>query len=189
MMQCQSVIWKRLDDSGMDACRYRQQADGWIVEGSAVFTVHREITRLSYRLHCDREWNSVSANVRGWVGKRDIAIDLRRTCEGGWSVNDRPIHNVDGLLDVDLGFTPATNTNAIRRMRIVIGREIENTAVWLDTADWRIKPLTQIYERRSATTYAYASPLHGYSAILEVDDFGLVVAYPDLWEAVRVEDC
>jgi hypothetical protein len=63
--------------------------------------------------------------------------------------NDRPIDLTGGLLDVDLGFTPASNTNAIRRLDLGIGETTETIAVWLDTADWTVKPLTQSYERLS----------------------------------------
>ena len=103
---------------------------------------------------------------------------------GTRSIDGAEIENVGGLLDVDLGFTPATNTNAIRRLGLAIGEEVETTAVWLDTEDWGFKPLKQVYRRLSKTEFAYASPSHDYAAILITDDFGIVRSYPQLWAAV-----
>jgi len=42
------------------------------------------------------------------------------------------IGGVDALRDIDLGFTPATNMNAIKRLQLPIGEHAEFTAVWLD---------------------------------------------------------
>ena len=87
------------------------------------------------------------------------------------------------LLDVDLGFTPASNTNAIRRLDLRIGASAETTALWLDTDDWTLKPLHQIYTRTGPNRYDYASPQHDYRATLVTDDFGAVLTYPALWQA------
>lgn len=83
--------------------------------------------------------------------------------------------------DIDLGFTPATNTNALRRMELKVGQAARTTALWLDTEDWSLKPLTQTYERLSETVYRYRSPRHAYEAELSVDPFGIVLDYPGLW--------
>ncbi|MEO0913640.1 MAG: putative glycolipid-binding domain-containing protein [Pseudomonadota bacterium] len=50
-------------------------------------------------------------------------------------------------------------------------------------ADWRLKPLTQTYERLDATTYLYRSPAHGFSTRLTTDAAGFVTDYPEGWIA------
>jgi hypothetical protein len=122
--------------------------------------------------------------VSGWVGctKRELA--LARSPEGLWFIDGEKISGVDGLLDIDLGFTPATNTNAIKRLRLEVGGEAETTAVWLDVKDWGFKPLRQVYRRLSKTEFAYRSPSHDYAANLLTDDFGIIHLYPQLWTAV-----
>ena len=181
-----AVLWRRLDAAGMDACRFRRGKTGWTIEGAAVFADRGAVARLSYTLDLDPDWSSLAARVSGWVGGETIDLDIRRTAEGGWQANGVEVPEVAGLCDVDLGFTPATNTNALRRMRLKSVDAAETTAVWLDAADWRFKPLSQTYRRLSETRYAYASPMHGYHAELEIDPFGVVLTYPDLWAADRV---
>jgi len=185
-MSGRAAIWKRLDVDGMDACRYLSGDGGWTTEGTALFAADEGIANLSYRLFCDGEWVSTGAQVEGWIGAAFFSLRLRRMPEFGWLANNKRLEAVSGLLDIDLGFTPASNTNAIRRL--TPGKEtVETTAVWLDTADWTIKPLPQTYERLTATTFAYSSPTHEYSAVLEIDAFGVVTRYPGLWEAIRVD--
>jgi uncharacterized protein len=171
-MESRQVLWKRLDQKGMDACRIRASAQGWAIEGTAVFgDEENPVVNLSYRLLCENDRSTREAEVRGWIGRRDRGLRLSRRPDGIWMANDRAVDSTGGLLDVDLGFTPASNTNAIRRLDLGIGEQAETTAVWLDTTDWTVKSLTQTYERLSPTVYAYASPQHGYEAELQVDAF------------------
>ena len=100
---------------------------------------------------------------------------------GRWSVNGGDDNALAGLEDIDLGFTPASNTNAIRRLNLAEGEEAESVAVWLDTEDWNVKPLRQSYCRVGGSAYDYKSPMHDYRATLLVDDFGAVREYPGLW--------
>ncbi len=175
-----SIWWDRLDISGTDACRISQHVEGWTLEGTAIFAAP-ETSCLHYRLDCAPDWTTTQATVSGWVGRLDKGLHIQRGPQG-WTCNGAPVAGASGLLDVDLGFTPASNTNAIRRLDLRIGDSAETTALWLDTEDWTLKPLHQIYTRTGQNSYDYASPLHGYRATLITDDFGVVQTYPDLWQ-------
>lgn len=181
-----AVIWKRLDVPGMDACQFRSVPEGWEISGTAIFVSDGCPAKLAYEVACRNDWSTRSARVSGWIGKRSISLNLERPDAGDWRINGVAKHGA-ALADVDLGFTPATNTNAIRRLELPVGLEVETTALWLDTSDWELKPLRQTYQRKSNRILAYASPLHGYEADIEIDAFGVVVNYPGLWEAVRSE--
>jgi uncharacterized protein len=92
-----------------------------------------------------------------------------------------------GLDDIDLGFTPGSNTNAIRRANLSEGSGADSVAVWLDPEDWVVRRLPQSYVRTGPRTFTYESPRHGYRATLIVDEFGAVIEYPGLWTMVRPE--
>lgn len=178
-----AILWRRLDCEGADACRARIANGGWLIEGAAAFRCGDMVAALSYRVKIGADWTSRAALVSGFNGDRAIQLEIVRG-DGGWSVNGETVPEVGGLLDIDLGFTSATNLNAIRRLDLDIGARAETTAAWLDTDDWQIKPLVQTYRRIAPNRYAYASPAHGYRAELETDDFGMVTHYPELWRAV-----
>lgn len=176
-----SCLWRRLEAVGHDACRYGADELGWLVEGCAVFTEGGQVATLSYRLRCDEAWRSRSASIHGWVGAETLAIEIVHTPEGGWRVDGQERPELAGLVDIDLGFTPATNTNAIRRMDLSVGEQGETTAVWLDTEDWQVKPLRQIYRRVEPQAYDYESPTHDFRAQLTIDEAGVIADYPGLW--------
>lgn len=179
-----TVLWRRIDVEGMDACSFDRSENGYLISGTALYQDHCGPAKVEYQVHCDADWSSRSAHVSGWVGSTKKDFTLSRSPEGSWSIGGKRIAGLDGLLDIDLGFTPATNTNAINRLGLGIGAETETTAVWLDVDDWCFKPLTQIYRRLTQTKFAYRSPLHDYAADLITNDFGVIQSYPRLWKAV-----
>ncbi|TQV81961.1 putative glycolipid-binding domain-containing protein [Denitrobaculum tricleocarpae] len=179
-----TVLWRRLDIEGMDACSFERSAGGYLISGTALFQDHSGPALITYQVSCNADWSSQSARVSGWTGseKRDFTVE--RCAKGQWYSDGEKIAGVDALLDIDLGFTPATNTNALKRLRLEIGQQAETTAVWLDTEDWRFKPLKQVYHRLSETEYAYSSPSHDYAANLVTDAFEIIRSYPQLWTEV-----
>ncbi|WP_322864773.1 putative glycolipid-binding domain-containing protein (plasmid) [Aquicoccus sp. G2-2] len=176
-----TILWKRLDQEGHDACRFAKTAGGWTIEGAAVFEHDGNPANLAYRLVCDQQWTSLEASVSGWIGRSNIRINIERADDDGWCVNGKKNKALAGLKDIDVGFTPASNTNAIRRLNLSESDEAKSVAVWLDTADWTIKPLPQTYRRVHGHAYEYTSPQHDYRATLLVDGFGAVTDYPGLW--------
>jgi uncharacterized protein len=175
-----TYLWKRLDKTGHDACRFTGTRDGWTIEGAAVFDHEGRAANLTYRLVCDSQWRSLGASVTGWIDDTNIQIYITRNNDG-WCINGEQNDVLSGLNDIDLGFTPASNTTAIRRLNLLEGVEAKSVAVWLDTEDWSIKPLHQTYRRIQKYAYDYVSPMHDYSATLMVDGFGAVTHYPELW--------
>jgi hypothetical protein len=181
-----TILWRRLDLPGHDACRLTEGDEGWTLEGTAVF--HDESpARLSYRVEGGPDWRTRCGLVRGWIGSRSVRVEIRRGEDGGWSLDGNPIAIVEDpadLTDLDLGFTPATNLVPIRRLALEVGDASEAPAAWLDAKTGRVELLVQRYERRSESTYWYEAPSAGYAELLEVDACGFVRSYPRLWTAV-----
>ena len=181
------VLWRRLDMEGHDACRYVETLGGWEIEGTAVFEHRGCAASLSYSLLCDSKWTSRSAVVSGWIAERQFELSIEREADTQWRINGILDASMTGLSDIDLGFTPASNTNVIRRLDLSEGSKAETVAVWLDTEDWTVKRLPQSYHRTGAHTFRYVSPEHDYHATLVIDDFGAVTSYPNLWTTQRTD--
>src|SRR4030095_13210384 len=78
--------------------------------------------RLAYRLTCDARWRTREGTVSGWIGERDCELRITRTAEGLWTLNHNLIRDLEGCIDLDFGFTPATNLSQLRRMALEIGQ-------------------------------------------------------------------
>ena len=98
-----------------------------------------------------------------------------------WTVHGVTVPGLENSVDLDLGFTPATNALQIRRLALAVGQTGHAPAAWLDVAAGTLELLPQRYERRTDATYWYEAPRFGYAALLEVTTAGFVRQYPGLW--------
>lgn len=178
-----SILWRRLDTPGHDACRLEESDAGWELDGAAVFRHDGAPARLSYRVACDRAWRTRQGRVRGWVGARIVDFTVARTEDGVWMLNGDGVPGLETCVDLDLGFTPATNLLLLRRLALDEDQAADVPVAWLnDDLTGALERLPQRYERRSETTYWYESPSLGYTALLEINSAGFIRRYPGLWE-------
>lgn len=184
-MTIDTICWRRVDTPGHDACRLEQLDEGWRLDGAAVFRLDDQPVRLAYRLTCDVHWRTREGTVSGWVGDRDYEMKVIRAVEGRWTLNDATVPDLDGCLDLDFGFTPATNLSQLRRIALEIGGAADVPVAWLDVGADTLAVLHQRYERRAIDAYWYEAPRFSYAAQLLVHPSGFVRDYPGLWEEER----
>lgn len=177
--------WRRLDVRGSDCCELVRSEQGWLLRGLAEYEDPRGVARLEYAVEADSAWRTVEGSVRGAVGEESIELAVIRELDGRWRVNGIPVPGLDGLIDLDLGFTPATNLFPLRRLALRPGQAADAAAAWLDEERWMLSRLTQRYERRSEDAWWYESRDGGYAGLLRVNAEGFVTDYPGLWAAVR----
>ena len=178
-----TIIWRRLDLPGHESARMFLTTSRRILMGTAVFLHDREPCRLNYVVKCDKKWNAVSATIDGWVGRNTIEIEIAVGVDHTWRLNKRRCDAVRGCIDLDLNFSPLTNTLPIRRLNLEVGQTARVRAAWLKFPSFELAPLAQVYSRVSNWKYRYESP--GFTTELEVDEAGFVIHYPDLW---RIEN-
>jgi hypothetical protein len=90
--------------------------------------------------------------------------------------------DLDNCLDVDLEWSPSTNTLPIRRLGLAIGDMKTVTAAWVRFPSLEVQRLDQSYERVDERRYRYRSGR--FTADLAVDEDGVVLQYGVNWKAV-----
>lgn len=178
-----TASWRRLDITGRDTARLIESDGGWRLEGRATFDHHGDEAHLDYALTLDADWHTRKGIVTGWIGQRSIERIILND-QGGWTIDGRQVNGLGHCLDLDYGFTPATNLPQIRRLNLEIGQSADFTVAWLDDEAASMTELPQFYERIGEHTYRYTSPSTGYHAVLEIAPNGFVRVYPGLWEMV-----
>lgn len=176
--------WRRIDVPGREKARVRQTVDGWRLTGELDVGVSGLVARIHYTIDCDHEWLTRSAQIEGEAGG-PVRFALAADGRGKWTCDGMPLSDLTGALDVDLGFTPATNTLPIRRLALVVGESAPVRSAWLRFPELRLEPLEQTYTRESERTFRYHALVDGepFSARLDTDAFGRVTRYEGLWEA------
>ena len=162
------IIWRGSDPPGHEACRLTATT----FEGMAVLA--QPPTALTYRVICDEAWRTRSATVTGHIESRaiDLSIEVR---DARWYLDGVLQPQLDACVDVDLNFTPATNTIPIRRL----GTDATITVAWLRFPTITLEPLAQTYRRLGDRSWQYTSD--GFTARMDVDEEGLVTTYEGLW--------
>ncbi|MGV3710931.1 MAG: putative glycolipid-binding domain-containing protein [Gemmatimonas sp.] len=177
------ILWRRIDTPGHDACTFLSSATQHVVSGCAVFRSSRKPSHLVYTVQCDASWRTMEAHVHGRIGKVEIDTRISRTARGIWKRDGRAQPLLDGCDDIDLAFTPATNTIALRRLALRVGNSASVRAAWLNIEDEEFSVLEQTYRRTSRDQYQYFSPRFDFRARLTVNAAGVVTNYPTLWKA------
>jgi hypothetical protein len=177
------ILWRRLDVPGHDAATVQMGSSGAVLSGMAVFQ-ERGPAALAYVVHLDRDWKTTDARVWGWRGPKAIELRLHRDDAGTWTMNGAACPGVEGCVDLDLSFTPATNLLPLRRLSLQVGQAAEVRSAWLEWPEVRLTPLVQRYARVSETGYDYESDLPGgelFRTTLRVQREGWVLDYGGLW--------
>ena len=180
-MEARTVVWKRQDLPGHEACRLLPLDTGWQLAGVAVLAYEGQACRLDYLIDCDPQWVTQSAVVTGYVGDQTISATVVRDGTGHWQLNERAVDGVAGCTDIDLNFSPSTNLLPIRRLNLAVGATAPLRAAWLRFPSFALESLDQSYTRLASRRYRYESAGGRFVTEVTVDDEGLVIAYGDIW--------
>jgi hypothetical protein len=113
----------------------------------------------------------------------DRLIDFTTDGTGRWVLHGESRPDLHGCVDVDLGFSPSTNTLPIRRLDLAVGESDALRVAWVEWPSLMVHAAEQRYERLSANRYRFRSG--EFSAVLVVGPEGLVRDYEGLWVAVE----
>jgi len=175
-----AILWQA-SDGGSEVCVLERAGRGHRLRGTVLTHEAKRPIELRYVVTVDAAWVTTDVEVLvSFAGG-----ELREPVEIGslWSGKERP-PGYDDCADVDLSFTPATNTLPIRRLGLSVGEEKEIAVAWLVWPELRFERAVQRYARLGEDRYRYAQD--DFEAELKVDGQGLVLEYEGLWTAVAL---
>ena len=191
-----TVLWQRIVSPGSEWCTLEREPEGWRVGGIVLAEVAAVPVLVQYVVALAADWSTRAVEIVMHMGDKTKPRELRLTVapDQRWQIErepspDAPMPQDDlmalhGLIDVDLGFTPATNTLPIRRLDPAIGEAIAVTAAWVRFPELTIEPLPQSYTRLAERHYRYESAEGAFVAEIEVDHLGLVTTYEGGWRRI-----
>lgn len=176
-----TALWRNQEGTSIEYSNLNSSSYGYTLAGTIILLLELQPHKIAYQICCDRHWQTKKATVclETAVANRRLAL----TVDGNrcWRANSSPLEFAEGLFDVDLEVSPATNTLPIHRLSLEVGESKETKAVWVRFPSLTLEPLRQRYTRLSSRLYRYEAPSLGFEAQLEVYDDGLIVKYGELW--------
>jgi len=169
------VGWREQESGESHVCSLRSEEEGFELAGGGTAGLVDGPVEVRFTVRLDGSWATRETSVR--FGDR--SVELRADGLGGWSVDGADRADLQGCTDVDLEFTPATNTLPVRRLGLEPGQSAEIEAAWVRAASLEVERSTQRYERLGDRRYRYSSGT--FTVELDVDDHGMVLDYPPFW--------
>ena len=156
-------------------------------QGLAVLPLDGAPCHIAYEVIIDRDWMPRSSSVTVTLPRQVREIELRSDDVGHWEVNGSAAPHLDGCGDVDLGWTPATNTVPIRRLDLEIGNTATVVASWVRFPELDVIANEQQYTRLAPDRWRYRSGDYNFELVTDATS-GIVLAYgEDLWRAAATE--
>jgi uncharacterized protein len=193
-----TVLWERIDVPGTEWCALGATPDGWRLAGKVMPADAGAPAVVRYEIALADDWSTHDVRILRLTGDSQVErLRLSADGLGHWRVDrdpgrggaaDRGETLPAGMIDVDLGCSPATNTLPIRRLAPGIGEAIEVTALWVRFPQLTVEPLPQRYVRLTERRYRYESGEGAFVTELEVDDLGLVTTYEGGWRRTAAVD-
>ncbi|MFC4029980.1 putative glycolipid-binding domain-containing protein [Streptomyces polygonati] len=161
----------------------------WVVTGPGTLTargravgVRPEPYWIEYVLETGRDCATRRLRVTAEDASGTRRLDLR--CEGGrWTADGRPLPELDGAVDCDLGRSPLTNTMPVLRHRLHREPgEFDFLMAFVPVPGLNVRASRQRYTHLGRTDgggrVRYASG--DFRSDLEFDQDGLVLVYPGI---------
>ena len=190
-----TVLWQRIDSPGSEWCALEREPDGWRMQGIVLAEVATAPVLVRYTVALSNDWSTRAVEIAMRSGASEPrTLKLIVAPDQHWLIEREPgpdpaapvddLAALHGLVDVDLGFSPITNTLPIRRLEPAIGEAVAVTAAWVRFPELTVEPLPQRYLRLADRRYRYESAGGAFVAEIEVDDLGLVTTYEGGWRRI-----
>jgi uncharacterized protein len=166
-----TASWTTWHGDGSEELTMRWENEAWTASG----VVGRE--RVQYVVRLTASWQ-----VRQFLLFRDLEEpDLWLATDGSarWGeMNGAHRIELDGCYDIDLAVTPFTRTLPIRRLPLLVGHTADIPVVAIDVDTLEVCQDLQRYTRLDTHRWAFSRP-GGPTTEFDVDEYGLVIDYPD----------
>jgi uncharacterized protein len=171
------VAWRGLDEWRAEACQVERGEAGLHAVGVQIAPPYR----LDYELVTDPSLITESLELQLREADGERRLSLRRAPDGAWTADGRPQEHVQGALDCDLALSPLTNFMPAARLA---GSPVDHLMAWVSVPGLEVLRSEQRYEPVGPGEVRYVGLDHDFTAVLELDDDGLVTRYPGLAERV-----
>jgi hypothetical protein len=183
----QTGLWRWIKGTGLERFELLQIAQEWMLRGTIVTLAESRPVEVRYEVVCDDAWHTKRADIslRDGAAARVLRVDVK---DGQWHENGRANEKIAGCIDIDLQWSPATNTIPIRRLGLAVGESSGLLkAAWVRFPDLTLQLLSQEYQRTSERCYRYTSGGGSFVADVTVDQDDLVLNYEGFWHRVTAK--
>lgn len=175
-------MWRAVGTEGHERGELLQAERHWIMSGTILRLSDGGPAEVKYEIISDAQWCTRIVSRQNDQGKKELQITRD---DDSWYADGKRLQLPRECTDVDLAWSPSTNTLPIRRLHLNIGISSGPlTAAWVRLPELTVEALQQTYERTGPRAYIYRSRGGSFKANLTVDEDYLIVDYEGAWKRV-----
>jgi hypothetical protein len=167
---------------------FDESGGGFKIQGTVLTLLGVDPAEIRHVIACNSEGLTRACAVDILAGEGIQSFRIHVSERGQWIVNGVAAPELSGVNDVDLSFSPCSNTLPIRRLNLPVGEKARIASAWLRFPELDIVRAEQIYTRLSEERYRFETGTGDFMAELIIDDHGIVTTYGDLWQSLTPRD-
>lgn len=178
------LMWTSVEAPGYEHVRIDEGHPEWTVFDSMFVRVHEgDVRRGGYTLIVDKAWRTLEIRLMVEHAPGQMAaLHLLASGDGAWTDADgNRLPELAGCIDVDIQWSPLTNTLPVRRLGLTPGQEQDIRVAYLPLPGLGARPLMQRYVGIDDHRVRYESPTRDFQRDISIDDDGFVVEYLGLF--------
>lgn len=177
-----NLLWTGREYYSLENCVVETTRTGVNVCSVIVGLYKNIIYRVEYVIKTTPSWETIFLEIFGQYKDRRFRSRFESDGNGKWNVNGKPEGKFGGCIDVDIPLTPFTNTLPVNRLNLSVNQEQQIKVIYCDLLQNQFTEVNQKYIRLSNSTYRYQNVPNDFEADIQVDDYGFIVDYPQLFE-------
>ena len=176
-----NVIWTGKLYHSIENCLLTKTSVGNEIVSTILGNYENQIYKVGYHIKTNENWETIFATLQTQVDNSIELMTLEKK-DGMWLLNDKYNDELKDIFDIDISLTPFTNTLPINRLQLKDNERQVIEVLYFDVLEKKIKPVRQIYTRLATGHYLYENYDKSFKADIKIDEQGLVIEYPKLFE-------
>jgi hypothetical protein len=176
-----NVIWTGKLYHSIENFILTNTSNGNEITSTIIGVYKNKIYKVDYEIKTNKNWETTFVSLRTQFDNSNEVLTLEKK-DGEFLLNDKSSDDFKDIFDIDISLTPFTNTLPINRLQLKDNQQQLIEVLYFDILNKEIKPVKQSYTRLAADHYIYENQDTSFRAELKIDELGLVVAYPKLFE-------
>ncbi len=178
-----TLIWQGITFQSLEYFKLTENGKSFIVDSKIIGSYESKMYTVDYHLIIDLSWK-----IQEFIINSEINTVINkltgRKIQHEWEINDTIHSDFKGFSFIDISLTPFTNTLPINNLKLNEGDSQEIKVIYIDILNNLVKPVTQQYTRTAPHTYHYNNLQTDFKSDILVDESGLVVNYPGLFDKI-----
>lgn len=180
------IGWKGYLHSLSEDCRVTNTTNGTGITGLVKGIWEGQSIAADYFIQVNQRWETISFELDSKTGNKDFDLRFESDGQGNWTSNGKAMPVFNGCIDIDISVTPFTNTLPINRLQLAKNEKRRIPVIYIDVLKQATSRVDQVYTKLGRCNYKYENTTNDFTAVITVDDAGLVLDYPGLFTRRKV---